>query len=173
MSSSPAAWSTCRVSPTRCRPPAGAADCRTRASWTSMIEGLYCGSRLQPGPEKGPVKDGPIVEHVPGKTLHHGTHGGTHRPDVQHQPGGDGRGGPAQPQQRRARHEGRRLQGRDRPGRDPPEEGQAPRHLRQGRALQARAHHGQARGAARRPSSPKSARSRPATPRASTTARAP
>jgi acetyl-CoA C-acetyltransferase len=33
----------------------------------SMIEALYCGSRLQPGLEKGPAKDGPIVEMFRGK----------------------------------------------------------------------------------------------------------
>jgi acetyl-CoA C-acetyltransferase len=33
----------------------------------SMIEALYCGSRLQPGLEKGPAKEGPIVEMFRGK----------------------------------------------------------------------------------------------------------
>ena len=33
----------------------------------SMIEALYCGSRLQPGLEKGPAKDGPVVEMFRGK----------------------------------------------------------------------------------------------------------
>jgi acetyl-CoA C-acetyltransferase len=32
-----------------------------------LIEALYCGSRLQPGPEKGPVKDGPVIEMLKGK----------------------------------------------------------------------------------------------------------
>ena len=32
-----------------------------------MIEALYCGSRLQPGLEKGPVKEGPIVDMFRGK----------------------------------------------------------------------------------------------------------
>lgn len=32
-----------------------------------MIEGLYCGSRLQPGLEQGPVKDGPVIEAMKGK----------------------------------------------------------------------------------------------------------
>ncbi len=32
-----------------------------------MIEALYCGSRLQPGLEKGPAKEGPIVEMFRGK----------------------------------------------------------------------------------------------------------
>src|SRR5512136_3456003 len=33
----------------------------------AMIEALYCGSRLQPGLEKGPVKDGPVVDALRGK----------------------------------------------------------------------------------------------------------
>ncbi|MCX5834570.1 MAG: acetyl-CoA C-acyltransferase [Deltaproteobacteria bacterium] len=33
----------------------------------SMIEALYCGSRLQPGLEKGPAKEGPIVDMFRGK----------------------------------------------------------------------------------------------------------
>ena len=33
----------------------------------SMIEALYCGSRLQPGMEFGPAKDGPIVDMFRGK----------------------------------------------------------------------------------------------------------
>ena len=32
-----------------------------------MIEALYCGSRLQPGLEKGPVKEGPVIELLKGK----------------------------------------------------------------------------------------------------------
>jgi acetyl-CoA C-acetyltransferase len=32
-----------------------------------MIEALYCGSRLQPGLEKGPAKEGPIVDMFRGK----------------------------------------------------------------------------------------------------------
>ena len=33
----------------------------------SMIEALYCGSRLQPGLEKGPAKEGPVVDMFRGK----------------------------------------------------------------------------------------------------------
>jgi len=33
----------------------------------SMIEALYCGSRLQPGLEKGPAREGPIVDMFRGK----------------------------------------------------------------------------------------------------------
>jgi acetyl-CoA C-acetyltransferase len=33
----------------------------------SMIEALYCGSRLQPGLEKGPAKEGPVVDLFRGK----------------------------------------------------------------------------------------------------------
>lgn len=33
----------------------------------SMIEALYCGSRLQPGMELGPAKDGPVVDMFRGK----------------------------------------------------------------------------------------------------------
>jgi len=32
-----------------------------------LIEALYCGSRLQPGLEKGPVKEGPVVDLLKGK----------------------------------------------------------------------------------------------------------
>jgi len=32
-----------------------------------MIEALYCGSRLQPGLENGPVKEGPVIEALKGK----------------------------------------------------------------------------------------------------------
>ena len=32
-----------------------------------LIEALYCGSRLQPGLEKGPVKEGPVIEILKGK----------------------------------------------------------------------------------------------------------
>ena len=32
-----------------------------------MIEGLYCGSRLQPGLEQGPAKEGPVIEAMKGK----------------------------------------------------------------------------------------------------------
>lgn len=33
----------------------------------SLIEALYCGSRLQPGLEKGPAKEGPVVDLLRGK----------------------------------------------------------------------------------------------------------
>ncbi len=62
-----------------------------------MIEALYCGSRLQPGMEHGPAKEGPIVDMFQGQALHHGAHGGAYCPDVQHKPPGDGRGGPQEP----------------------------------------------------------------------------
>ncbi|MCK7469047.1 MAG: hypothetical protein MZU91_13560 [Desulfosudis oleivorans] len=109
----------------------------------AMIRALHCGSYVHaPWPRTAPSRTAPVVDMFKGKPYIMGAHGGVHRPDLQHQPRGDGRGGAQEPQQRRARHQGRRLQGGDRAHRDPPEEGQAARDLRQGRALPPGHHHG-------------------------------
>jgi acetyl-CoA C-acetyltransferase len=49
--------------------PAARWGCRlqNQAFEDSMIEALYCGSRLQPGMEFGPAKDGPVVDMFRGK----------------------------------------------------------------------------------------------------------
>ncbi len=56
----------------------------------TMIEALYCGSRLQPGMEQGPVKEGPIVEMFRGKPYIMGHTAELIAQMLQHQPPGDG-----------------------------------------------------------------------------------
>ena len=94
-----------------------------------VMRGLHCGSHLIPHPEEGPVEAShAAAQPVQGQALHHGRHGGIRGPAPQHHPGGDGRGGPAQPQQRRAGDQKRGFQRRDRADQHPSAQG-APHRL--------------------------------------------